>query len=252
MEKIKNEIIIIDEETIKKKVYLIRGQQVMLDFELAEIYGYTTKAFNQQVKNNKDKFDGYIFQLTKAELDNLVRSKFLTSRIWIIGNTGGRTSLPYAFTEPGIYMLMTVMRGPLATEQSRKLISIFQGMKNYIVQSNHLLSMNAVIELTNQVNKNKQDIHELKDQFTVIADNFIDPNKYEEFLILEGEKFKADVAYKTIFSLAKRSIVIVDNYISYKTLDLLRGVDPKIDVVIMCGGSATDLPVQVPEGAQSV
>lgn len=69
----------LQELNIKDMIYTIRGQQVMLDFELAEIYGYTTKAFNQQVKNNIDKFDDdFRFQLTKEEFENL-RSKKLTS-----------------------------------------------------------------------------------------------------------------------------------------------------------------------------
>ena len=67
-------------ETLKAKIYLIRGQKVMLDADLAEIYGYTTKAFNQQVRNNIEKFDeDFRFQITREELDELVRSKILTS-----------------------------------------------------------------------------------------------------------------------------------------------------------------------------
>ena len=62
----KQEIILINEETIQSKIYIIRGQKVMLDFELAEIYGYTTTRFNEQVKNNIEKFDeDFMFQLTK-------------------------------------------------------------------------------------------------------------------------------------------------------------------------------------------
>lgn len=76
----------------------------MLDFELAEIYGYTTKAFNQQVKNNIEKFDDdFRFQLTAEEVEELSRSKNLTA-MQTRGVKGGRTSLPWAFTESGIYM----------------------------------------------------------------------------------------------------------------------------------------------------
>ena len=101
-EKEKQEIILINEETIQSKIYIVRGQKVMLDFELAEIYGYTTKRFNEQVKNNIERFDeDFRFQLLKEEFDNL-RSIFSTSS-W-----GGTRYLPYAFTEQGIYMLMTV------------------------------------------------------------------------------------------------------------------------------------------------
>ena len=73
------EVTIIDERTIRDKIYEVRGVKVMLDFELAEIYGYSTRAFNQQVKNNIEKFDDdFRFQLTKDEFQNLM-SKNLTS-----------------------------------------------------------------------------------------------------------------------------------------------------------------------------
>ena len=118
--KIENaEVVIISEENIHDKIYNIRGQKVMLDFELAEIYGYTTKAFNQQVKNNEERFDtDFRFKLTREEVENL-RSKKLTSS-W-----GGSRYLPYAFTEQGIYMLMTMLKGDLAIQQSKALIRTF-------------------------------------------------------------------------------------------------------------------------------
>lgn len=75
----KNEIITIDKEFLMSKIYFIRGQKVMLDFDLAEIYGYETKRFNEQIKNNIDKFEeDFRFQLSEAEFENL-RSKFSTS-----------------------------------------------------------------------------------------------------------------------------------------------------------------------------
>lgn len=98
------DIIEISEENFKNLIYEVRGQQVMLDTDLAKIYGYSTKTFNQQVKNNIEKFDAdFMFQLTKNEQDEILRSKFLTLE-------QGKFSkyLPYAFTEQGIYMLMTV------------------------------------------------------------------------------------------------------------------------------------------------
>mgnify|MGYP002622592668 CR=1 FL=1 len=97
-----NEIAIHESKKLKDKIYTIRGVQVMLDADLAQIYGYATKAFNQQVKNNIERFDDdFRFQLTDEEVENL-RSKFLTS------NWGGTRYNPYAFTEQGIYMLLTV------------------------------------------------------------------------------------------------------------------------------------------------
>ena len=93
----------LNEEFIDSKIYIVRGQKVMLDFELAEIYGYETKNFNRQVKNNIAKFDkDFMFQLTNEEYIEILRCKNFTSRIWTDGNKGGRTYLPYVFTEQGM------------------------------------------------------------------------------------------------------------------------------------------------------
>ena len=108
-------IALIDDLSIRDKIHTIRGVKVMLDFDLAEIYGYETKNFNRQVKNNAEKFEGeeFMFRLTRDEIDELVRCYFFTSRAdgLFKGQSGGTRHLPYAFTEQGIYMLMTVLRG---------------------------------------------------------------------------------------------------------------------------------------------
>lgn len=104
-------IVKVTEELIKAKTYEVRGYKVMLDFDLAKIYGYSTKAFNQQVKNNSERFaSDFAFKLTKEEVNNL-RSKNLTSS-W-----GGSRYLPNAFTEQGIYMLMTILDYGTADER---------------------------------------------------------------------------------------------------------------------------------------
>ncbi len=129
-------------ETIESMIYEIRGQKVMLDFELAKIYGYETKRFNEQVKNNLVKFpERYRFQLSSLEVEQISRSKKSTAMpiMQTEGMKGGRTSLPWAFTEQGIYMLMTVLKGELATRQSIALIDAFKQMKDYIVENNGLL-----------------------------------------------------------------------------------------------------------------
>ena len=134
-----NEIVIHSEIDLRSKIYTIRGIQVMLDFDLAEIYGYSVKAFNQQVKNNIEKFDSdFRFQLNAYEVLELSRSKILTS-IQVKGVKGGRAYLPYAFTEQEIYMLMTVLRGDLAIRQSKMLIRLFKGMKDFIIEREHLI-----------------------------------------------------------------------------------------------------------------
>ena len=136
----KTEISLYDTEKLKDKIYTIRGQQVMLDVDLAEIYGYETKYFNRQIKNNIERFDeDFRFQLTDEEVANL-RCKFFTSSSgdenlrskFSISSWGGSRYKPYAFTEQGIYMLMTVLKGELAVSQSKMLIRMFKEMKHFI------------------------------------------------------------------------------------------------------------------------
>ena len=223
---------IIDAKTIKEKIYNIRNQKVMLDVDLAEIYGYSTRAFNQQVKNNIEKFDNdFMFQLTADEFKNLM-SKNSTSS-W-----GGRRKLPYAFTEQGIYMLMTVLRGELATMQSKALIRTFKQMKDYIVENKDFIGANELAQLAIQTNQNTKDIAEIKSQmatkedFNKVMDNFINPDSYKHFLLMDGNKIEADLAYCKIYKSAKKSIYVVDNYIGLKTLELLRFAGEGVEIVV--------------------
>ena len=99
---------IIDENSIKDKIYVIRGVKVMLDYDLAAIYGYPTKAFNQQVRRNINRFPSdFMFELTKEEV-NLVKSQNVSSRpeSFFSGQEGGRRKAPLAFSEEGIYMII--------------------------------------------------------------------------------------------------------------------------------------------------
>ena len=115
----KPEFSLIDEDLLKSRIYTIRGLKVMLDADLAEIYGYSTKDFNRQVKNNIEKFDeDFRFRLNSEEFE-ILRSK-KTASSW-----GGVRYAPYAFTEQGIYMLMTVLKSEQATAQSKALIEIY-------------------------------------------------------------------------------------------------------------------------------
>ena len=107
----------------------------MLDFDLAQIYGYETKNFNRQVKNNIERFDSdFMFQLSDSEFEEILRCKNFTSS-W-----GGTRYNPYAFTEQGIYMLMTVLKGDLAVTQSKMLIRTFKEIKHFIQNNSHLFA----------------------------------------------------------------------------------------------------------------
>ena len=229
------EIVVIDETTIKSKIYYIRNQKVMLDFELAEIYGYTTTRFNEQVKNNSEKFDDdFMFQLTKSEFENLISKKSTSS--W-----GGRRKLPYAFTEQGIYMLMTVLRGELAVRQSKALIRMFKQMKDFIIENQDFISSKELVQIAIQTNQNTNDIARIDSKINTLAtkedlkkvmDNFIDPETYKHFLLMNGDKIEADVAYTKIYKSAKKSIYVIDNYIGLKTLELLRAARDKTQIVV--------------------
>ena len=219
---IKNEIEVIelDSEKIESMIYYVSNQKVMLDFELAEIYGYETKRFNEQVKNNIEKFDkDFRFRLTKEEYENILRTKKSTSS-W-----GGTRHLPYVFTEQGVYMLMTVLKGELAIRQSKALIRIFKSMKDYIIENKDLLNNNAnILKIVNSNTKRIESIESVINNFS------IDSKKH--YLILNGEKIEADIAYQEIYKNAIKSIYIIDDYIDIKTLQLLKCINNDIEVTI--------------------
>ncbi len=255
---VKSEFPLIDESLLKSRIYTVRGVKVMLDADLAEIYGYTTKAFNQQVKNNIEKFDDdFRFQLTRTEYREILGSKFLTLEQGKYSKTS-----PYVFTEQGIYMLMTVLKGERATAQSKALIRLFKQMKDYIVAENHQLLGTAGIaqiaaqtvqntheiaavsaevkELSGEVRDIRSDLGKINVDLRMVMENFVDPSSFRHFLILNGHKLDADVAYAQIYGMAKKSLLIVDNYVDVKTLNLLRNVRKGVSVLIfsdLLGGS---------------
>ena len=249
----KDEIMLVNQESLAEKIYIIRGQKVMVDFELAEIYGYETKRFNEQVKNNIEKFDDdFRFQLIKEEWENL-RSKISTSKSET--GSGGRRYLPYVFSEAGIYMLMTVLKGELAIKQSKALIRTFKQMKDYIVENQGLIRQREFLQLSMQITSNvvemqdlRRDLRDVEDQVAEVVDtlnNVVHKSELSElildlsnpqlkygFLLLNGQPIEANLAYKDIYSIAKKSIYIVDNYIGVKTLVLLKDVPSSVEVII--------------------
>lgn len=232
------EIVVIDETTIKNKIYYIRNQKVMLDFDLAEIYGYSTKRFNEQVKRNNEKFDDdFMFQLTEEEISEISRSQNAT----LNKGTGRGSNIkykPYVFTEQGIYMLMTVLRGELAVKQSKALIRMFKQMKDFIIENQGFIGSKELLQIAVQTNQNTKDIAEIKSQMATkedlkkVMENFIDPDTYKHFLLMNGDKIEADVAYTKIYKSAKKSIFVIDNYIGLKTLELLRTAKDNVEVII--------------------
>ena len=234
-------IAIVDENSLREKIHTIRGTRVMLDFDLAQIYGYSTKAFNQQVQRNIGKFDeDFMFQLTREELEMLLRSQNVTSS-W-----GGSRYLPFAFTEQGIYMLMTVLRGELATRQSKLLIRLFKQMKDAISSNQMHTGWKALASLSLQVGENSQTIGRLKEGLAEVADesahtkdvlaefmaSFDKAPFNKEYVILQGQALEAVAAYQQLFNLAKSTVYIIDNYIGPKTLLNLKGIRAGVSVTV--------------------
>ena len=233
------ELIITD--AIRSKVYILRGQQVMLNQDLAEIYGYQVKNLNQQVKRNLTRFpEDFMFQLTKEEVE-LVKSQFVTSRNinYFEGQEGGRRKLPYAFTEQGIYMLATVLRGELAEQQSIFIMRTFREMRHYISQNQQFVTRNEMELLTAKVGTitERQDRMEKRVEFiqkdvTILGDNFITDKDKKDFVIYKGQKLEADIAYIEIYQQANKSIYVVDDYMNAKSLQHLSQKADGVEVVL--------------------
>ena len=235
-------------ENIQNKVYVIRGQQVMLDYDLAEIYGYEVKNLNQQVKRNITRFpEDFMFQLTRDEIES-VKSQFVISRddYFFEGQGGGRRTLPYAFTEQGIYMLATVLRGELAEQQSIFIMRAFREMRHYIKQNQQFVTQSEmrlvtakVSEISVQVagvvdwkNKAEERFDSIQKSIDTLNENFVSDKDFKNFVIYKGQKFEADAAYVDIYQQAQKSIYVVDDYMNTKTLQLLSQKQAGVEVIL--------------------
>ena len=235
-------------ENIQNKVYVIRGQQVMLDYDLAEIYGYEVKRLNEQVKNNISRFpEDFMFQLLKEE----VPEDFLKSKNSTLNDQGNKRGmhmkkLPYAFTEQGIYMLATVLRGELAEQQSIFIMRAFREMRHYIKQNQQFVTQSEmrlvtakVSEISVQVagvvdwkNKAEERFDSIQKSIDILNENFVSDKDFKNFVIYKGQKFEADAAYIDIYQQAKKSIYVVDDYVNTKTLQLLSQKQAGVEVIL--------------------
>lgn len=233
---------------ICNRVYVIRGQQVMLDYDLAEIYGYEVKRLNEQVKRNITRFpEDFMFRLIKEEMD-FVKSQNATSRNnnFFKGQEGGRRKLPYAFTEQGIYMLATVLRGELAEQQSIFIMRAFREMRHYIKQNQQFVTQSEMRLVTAKVSeisvqmasmsdrqkKTEQDVQNIQKSIDILNENFVSDKDFKNFVIYKGQKFEADKAYVDIYQQAASSIYVVDDYVNTKTLQLLSQKRTGVEVVL--------------------
>lgn len=227
------ELMIVDEQSLRDKIYIIRGEQVMLDSDLAEIYGYETRYLNLQVKHNINRFpEDFMFQLTKEEYESLMLKNSTSNR-------GGRRSLPFVFSEQGVYQLATVLKGEIAEQQSVAIMRVFRAMREYISENRLLLPQQELFKLSGKQALLESEVRDIKEQMITKSDLsefmklFDQGVRNEEVLILDGQPFKADVAYQKIYRSAKKSIIVVDDYLGVKTLQHLVHAKDNVKLTII-------------------
>ena len=215
-----NNTIVKDEVNIENLIYEVRGKQVMLDSDLARLYGCAngTKTINQAVKRNVDKFpDDFYFQLTKNEFFNL-KSQVGTSS-W--NDYGGIRKLPYVFTEQGVAMLATIIKTKVATEMSITIMRAFVAMRKYI--SSNLIEQKYI---NNMVLEHDSQIKLLQSTF-----NKLEEKKKVNEIYFDGQIYDAYSKIQEIFKEAKKEIIIIDGYADNTILDIIKRL--KVNVTII-------------------
>ena len=204
----KAELIKFDE--IQSRIYTIRGVQVMLDRDLAEIFGVETKRLNEQVKRNQERFPSkFCFQLNEKELSNL-KSQNATSS-W-----GGRRTEPYVFTEHGVAMLTTVLKSETAIKISIEVINAFISMRNFISENAKVFHQFDLIEkkllLYQMENDKKFDI-----VFDALENKQLQPR---QGIFYNGQIFDAHTFVCDLIRSAEKSIILIDNFVDDTVLTL--------------------------------
>ncbi|MBR5369694.1 MAG: ORF6N domain-containing protein [Bacilli bacterium] len=228
------EELIKNDENIKNKIYVIRGKQVMLDSDLAELYECKngTKEVNQAVKNNIEKFpERYSWTLTDDEW-KLLRSKFLTLETNSIGKGKYRKYMPRVFTEQGIAMLATILHTPVATQVSISIMDAFVNMRHYLYDNNE------IYKALNYIN-NK--LIEYDESFNILFSKF----DKKELLFFNGEVFDA---YSYIYDLINEAyfeLIIIDPYADIKILGIIKDFDCRIKLITSKKAKLSDVQVDL-------
>ena len=211
------ELISLDTNDIKRRIFTIRGKQVMLDSDLAELYGYDVKRLNEQVRRNKERFpEDFMFQLLKEEIPDSSKSQIATLNE--SGNKRGSNvkKLPYVFTEQGIYMLSTVLRGELAVKQSIFIMRAFREMRHFIANNAALFERISSVELR-QLEYQKQTDKKIDQLFEYIGEH----TETHQKIFFDGQIYDAFSLLIELIQKAEQEIILIDGY-----------VDVSVDVTI--------------------
>ena len=230
------EISILEENTIRSKIHFIRGQQVMLDRDLAQLYKVETKVMNQAVKRNKERFpEEFCFQLTREEVEReiLSRSQFVTLKNDEAEDKRGTNIkyLPYVFTEQGVAMLSSVLKSETAINASIQIMKAFVSMR-------HFVANNAEIFVELKAMRQHQietDVH-LKESDKKINELFSLMDKYnikdEQGIYFQGQIFDAYAKFESFMAQAKKEIILIDNYVDLSVLQRLAKKNKGVNVII--------------------
>ena len=209
--------LIVKETKIEDMIYEIRGKQVMLDFDLAKLYGCKngTKEINQAVKNNLEKFpERFSWKLNDDELKEFLVKNFDQK----LETRGGRYKNPRVFTEQGVAMLATILKSKVATQVSIAIMDAFVTMRKYI--SSNLLEQKYVNNM----------VFELDERVSLLEDTFSKFDTFSNEIFFEGQIYDAYSLLLDIFNTSNKNIIIIDNYISKSLLDVLSKTNKKITI----------------------
>ena len=217
------DLIIKDNIKIEDLIYEVRGKQVMLDSDLAILYGCKngTKSINLAVKRHINRFpERFCFKLTEEESKNFWFQ--LETKKDNIETRGGKYDRPYAFTEQGVAMLSAVLRTEVAEEVSIKIMDAFVAMRKYI--SSNLIEQKYI---NNMVLKHEESINLLQESFEKLE---IKEKEKINHIFFEGQIYDAYSLMIDILGSAKEEIIIIDDYAGKKLFDLLRGIGVGIKI----------------------
>lgn len=214
--------VIVSEKTIRNLIYVVRGQQIMMDSDLAALYQVETKVFNQAVKRNIMRFpDAFRFQLTDEEYKSL-RSQFVTSN-----GRGGRRYLPYVFTEQGIAMLSAVLNSDIAIQVSIHIMTAFVEMRKFLVNNAVLFERISNVDLKQSEYQKKTD-----ERFEQVFDYIAEHEEVKQKIFFEGQIYDAFSLLVKLVGSAEKSIILIDNYVDVGTLNILAKKKRNVNVCL--------------------
>lgn len=217
---------IVDNKEIQNMIYTIRGKQVMVDSDLAELYQVTTGRLNEQVKRNLNRFPSrFMFQLTDDEYKSLI-SHFAISK----KGRGGRRTSPHVFTEQGIAMLSTVLKSDIAVDVSIKIMDAFVEMRNFLLSNREMFARLDRVELK-QLETDKK----LEEVFNYIATN----TEVKQNIFFDGQIYDAFSFILGLIKKAKKEIILIDNYVDINTLNILCKKNQGVNVVVITAGKCS-------------